>query len=730
MKSTTKRASVVSDTNISDVGIGPQIQEHMKEYGTYVIEDRAVPDYRDGCKPSQRRILYSMRVLGVTHAGNTFKCARIIGDCIGRYHPHGDTALYGTLVEMAWARYSLIDFRGNKGTEVLPAAAYRYTEARFSKLADEHMACLDVAEMVDNFSADTKEPLVINTRLPYLLMNGASGIAVGMSTNIPAHNLRELVGALTYVAKTGKDATVDGIMEHIQGPDQRAGGRLLSTKKDITEVYRNGCGKLEFACEYRLEKDNDVTNIVVYGFPDKFSIPSFLKKAGELIDKKVIKYAETDEEVPSGKTSRNDSRFVIRVGVDNKTALEKVVKMLHCSESYQFNVTVRHADHTDLRSMNILALMRGWVKWRRGEEKKMLELEKVQQSAALRREELRLKGIVNIDAVIAAVKQSKVDPAEHLSKSLKISIEDAQYIGAIPVFQLKKANVEEQKTKIAKIKAEIERIEDDLQHLTRVVIKNLKRLEAYFDERRTKIGAKGPQLSKFETTGDPIVCAASTEGKLFAHLDEKGTTNADLVAVGTYSGCVLFSKTGVVCHLSPGEMQGKAGAAYVNCVGIAPQEATHVIGVGKNGYCVKTKMQQKRAEYPLIKGTELIFGGGLNEDSKILVWGKSEDEFAVITSKKISETRPNVAGKKLVNFKPKKAVILHTGQSLCTADGSSVSAQKAEEYYREKLYVLDKRNVVFLKSGKRKFMDDKSAKKMLAGKDAKSVYPVTIPSGE
>lgn len=719
------------DCNVIEANMGPQIIENMKEFGTYVIEDRAVPDFRDGCKPSQRRILYAMKQLGATPTSNTFKCARIVGDTVGKYHPHGDLSVYSTLVAMSWSRYSLIDFQGNNGTMILPAGAPRYTEARVSKLSNEHFACLDVAEMVDNYSATEKEPVVINTRLPYLLMNGASGIAVGMSTNIPSHNLKELVNALTYVAKSGKAATVEGIMEYIEGPDQRYGGRLLSPKKDVLAVYKAGMGKLSFACEYRLEKDGDTTNVIAYGFPSGFSVEGFLKRAKEMYEKRIIKYVETDEELPPGEKSKNNTRFVIRVGVDNKTALEKVVKMLHCSESYQFNVTVRHSDHTELRSMNILALMRGWVKWRKREEKKMLELEKTQQEASLRREELRLKGMLNIDAVLAAVKQSKVDPAEHLSKAIKISLEDAQFIGSIPVFQLKKANVDEQKSKIAKIKSEIARIEDDLLHLTRVVIKNLRRLEQFFDERRTKLGTRGRvQLANFETTGEPIVCAASTDGKLFAHLDEKGTTNADLVAVGTFSGCVLFSKSGVVCYLSPSEMQGKAGVAYVNCVGVAPQETSHIIGIGKNGYCVKTKMQQKRSEFPLIKGTELVFGGGLNDDSKILVWGKSEEEFAVIASKKIAETRSNVAGKKLVNFKPKKAVVLHAGQSLCMADGSSVSAQHAQEYFKDKLYVLDKRNVVFLKSGKRKFMNDKEAKKMLASKDAKSVYPVTIPESK
>jgi len=721
------QTSPIDDAVVVEANIGPQIIDNMREYGTYVIEDRAVPDYRDGCKPSQRRVLFAMKQLGITPSGNAIKCQRIVGDTNGKYHPHGDASTFSTLVEMTHVRYPLINGVGNFGSEISSAAAPRYIEAKFHKLANPHFECIAVADMVQNYSSTDTEPVIINTRIPYLLMNGASGIAVGMSTNIPSHNLEELTKALIYVAKSGKEATVDGILKFVRGPDQRAGGILTSSAKAIKELYETGRGRLEYACEYRFEKDGDITNIVAYGFPDGFSINSFLKKAGEMVEKKVIKYVESDFELPAGKKSENDKIVVVRVGVDNKTSMEKVVKMLRCAESYQFNVTVRHADRTDLRSMTMLSIMRGWIRWRKGEEKKMLELEQADLNASLRREELRLKGMLNIDAVIDAIKQSKVDPAEHLSKALKISLEDAQFIGSIPVFQLKKANVDEQKSKIAKIKAELERVADDLAHLTRVVIRHLKKLEQHFDERRTKIGTRGPQLSKFETTGDPVVVAVSTEGKLFSHLDEKGSTNADLSATGTFAGAVIFSKTGVVCYLSPGEMQGKAGAAYVNCVGIAPQEASHIIGIGKNGFCVKTPMQQRRAEFPLIKATELIYGNALNDTSKVLVWGRSEEEFAYIPGSKISETRSNVAGKKLVNFKPKKALILHEGQKLCSSDGSSVSPQKAEEYYKDKLYVLDSRNIVFLKSGKRKFMDATQTSKCLASKDAKSVYPVTIP---
>lgn len=732
--SSRKNEAPVADCNIVEKHTGVQIVEHMREYGTYVIEDRAVPDFRDGCKPSQRRILYAMKMMGITSTGNTFKVARISGDAMGKYHPHGDSSLNQALVDMTHVRYPLIQGQGEFGSAISRAGAARYIEARFHKLANAHFQCLEVADMVPNYSATENEPVIINTRLPLLMMNGASGIAVGMSTNIPSHNLRELCDALIYVAKAKKEATVEGILKYLKGPDCVLGGKLTSSASEVAEVYRNGSGRLEFECEYRFDKDGDMTNIVVFGFPDCFSIKGFISKMEAFAESKIVKYVESDFELPSGKKSDNDKRVIVRVGVDNKTAMEKVIKALKCSDSYQFNVTVRRGDRTDLiANMNILDYMSKWIRWRKGEEQKVLELEKKKLEDSLRREELRLLGILNIDVVIAAVKQSKVDPAEYLAKAMKISLDEAQFIGSIPVFQLKKANTDDQKSKIAKLKADIAAVVDDLAHLTRVVIRNLKKLDQYYDDRRTRIGsAGGPRLSKFETTGDPIVMMASKDGKLFTNVTEKGSTTADVLATSSYSGCAVFDESGITSLLSPSECDGKAGPAYKNIVGIAPAEAKNLLVIGKNGNALKMpgSDSHKQSEFNSLKGTPVLAGFGVMDDSQVLVWGKKEGEFACIKSQKIKEVRKNTAGTRLVNFKPVKAHVVHAGQSLYTNEGSKLSPTKAGEQvdHKAKLFVIDdKRNIIIYKTGRRKFMDKNAAVKEIA-KDKSSIrfiYPVS-----
>lgn len=718
-----KKQVVTSDVNLAEVQLGQHVKNCMSIYGKHVIEDRAVPDFRDGSKPSQRRVMVSMRDLGITYNGSPKKCARIVGHCLGLYHPHSDSAVYGTLVGLTKSRYPLIDsckmnFGGMLAQDVY--GSMRYTEARVHKLSEEHFSCLAVAETMQNFSGETTEPLVINTRLPILMMNGADGIAVGMSTAIPSHNLEELVEALVFTAKHMKTVKPDDLMQFIKGPDESHGGILLSKPKDLLELYSTGYGRLDFMCEYTLNKTDTHTDITVNRFPDAFKIDAFLEKCIAWQESKIIKRVETHY------INKDANQIILVISVDNKTAMEKVVDALKCSASYQFNVTERISEEDiELKHMNLVSWAKAWIRWRKQEEQKMLLLHLDKLQADLRREKLRLKGIVNIDMVIAAIKQDRVEPAQYLAEKLKITLDDAQFIGAIPVFQLKKADIGEQKQKIQKISDSMVPVRDDLENLTRVVIQHLRALKPYFDERRTRVGARGPQLSRFETTGDPVIVAASTDGKLFSHLDEKSTTTADLFATGTFSGAVLFARNGMVCYLSPQEMTGKAGPAYSDTVGIAQQELQYILGIGANGMCVRLPMQQRRSEFPLIRDTELIYGCGLNPDSKLLVWG-SKGEFQVLRADQIKEvTRANVAGVKLVPFKPVRALVVHAGQALFDLEGSNVAITRAGDV--ESVVTIDSRNVVFFKSGRRKILDSNGAKKALSANDVKSVFPVTVP---
>lgn len=729
LKTSKHKIPVTADANLTSCRIGEQVRKNMHFYGKDVVEDRAIPDYRDGCKPSQRRILYSMKVLGLKDHGNPKKSARVIGDAIGKFHPHGDVSLYGALANMVHSRYPMVDgCEMNFGNLTDGPAAMRYTEARFTKIAMEHFKCLDVAEMVQNYAGDEVEPVVVNTRLPLLMMNGTEGVAYGMATLIPSHNLEELVGALTHTAKHMKTVTCEDLLQYIKGPDFPHGGVLLSKADELLELYTNGVGKLRFRCGYTFEKQNDVTEIVVTEFPDPFNINSFLEACDELQEAKIIKRTMARYESFDKSRSKGGKQLVIRVSVDNKTAMEKILGMLTCSETYRFNVTIRGAEEgqTEVTSMTFVEWCKNWIRWRKQEEEKLLNLQLSRIEADLRREQLRLKGVLNIDLVIAAIKQDRIEPAEHLAKSMQIQLEDAQFIGAIPVFQLKKADANAQREKIKRIKDSMIPVRDDLVHLTRVVVNKLAELKPYFDERRTSTNARGPQLSRFETTGDPVIVAASTDGKLFSHLDEKSTTSADLFATGTFSGAVLFARNGMVCYLEPTEMTGKAGPAYADTVGIAQQELQWILGVGANGMCVRIPMQQRRSEFPLIKDTELIYGCGLNADSKLLVWGE-KNEFQVLRADQIKEvTRANVAGAKLVNFKPARALVVHAGQSLFDLEGSSVAITRAGD--AEDVVAIDSRNVVFLKSGRRKILDANGTKKALSSHDVKSAYPVTVPA--
>lgn len=731
MAKSSQYVPVIADANVKKEFVGAQVKRNQLLYGKDVVEDRAVPDFRDGCKPSQRRLLYAMHILGLKHSGASKKSARVVGDTIGKYHPHGDVSLYGALVTMTHMRYPIADHCGmNFGNRTNGPAAMRYTETKFTKIAVPHFECIDVADTMLNYSADEKEPIIINTRLPLLMMNGAGGQpAYGMVTNIPAHNLRELVEALTFTLKNFRTVTTADLMQFLKGPDLAYGGILTSKPAEVLEVYDKGFGRLTYRCTYHLDRKDSVTEVVVTEFPDPFDIQKFLERCGELHDQKIVKRVQAMSEKISSDPKDKSVRYVVRVSVDNKTALDKVLALLDCSDVYRFNVIIRGIDeeHTEVTSMNFVTWAKKWLRWRKREEEKMLELERSKLCASLHKEILRLKGILNIDTVIAAIKQDAKDPAEYLAEALNITLEDAQFIGAIPVFQLKKANVDEQRNKIRKLKEEIARVDDDLAHLSRVILRQLAALSPYFDERRTKLNARGPQLSKFETTGDPVIVAASTDGKLFSHLDEKSSTTSELFAVGTFTGSVLFARSGMTCYMSPNEMSGKAGPAYKEIVGIAAQECSHIFGLGDNGYCVMLPMQQRKSEFPLIKNAELVFGGGLTAESKVLIWGDS-GEFQALAFDKIPEaTRTNVTGSRLVKFKPVKVVVLHAGQNLYDVSGSSVALSRAQDATASEVFAIGDRNIIFLKSGRRKILDRKATIKLLASAaDVKSFYPVTI----
>ena len=310
------------DENIFDkvheVDLKKTMETSYIDYAMSVIAARALPDVRDGLKPVQRRILYAMIELNNGPDKPHRKCARIVGDTMGKYHPHGDSSIYGALVNLAqeWStRYPLVDGHGNFGSvDGDGAAAMRYTEARLSKISMEMLRDInkDTVDFIPNFDETEKEPVVLPSRFPNLLVNGTSGIAVGMATNIPPHNLREVINGVVRLIddiEEDKETTMEEILGIIKGPDFPTGAQILGTR-GIEEAYRTGRGKIRVRAVTEIEPmDNGKNRIVVTELPYMVNKARLIEKIAELHkDKKVDGLTDIRDE-----TSREGMRICIEL---------------------------------------------------------------------------------------------------------------------------------------------------------------------------------------------------------------------------------------------------------------------------------------------------------------------------------------------------------------------------------------------------------------------------------
>jgi DNA gyrase subunit A len=323
--------------NIQPVNIEEEMRRSYLDYSMSVIIGRALPDIRDGLKPVHRRILYAMYDMGVLHNRKHMKCAGVVGECLKKYHPHGDSAVYDAMVRLAqpWSlRYPLIDGQGNFGSvDGDPPAAYRYTESRLAEIAEELLADIDkdTVDFVTNFDDTTVEPTVLPTRVPNLLVNGSNGIAVGMATNIPPHNLTEIVNAcITLVNQP--NATLADLLKHVQGPDFPTGG-FIHGRSGITEAYRTGRGRFMMRAKVAIEhvtKDKDA--IIVTEIPYQVNKAKLVERIAELVNNKVI----DDISDVRDESDRDGMRIVIELkrGTEAQIVLNQLFKHTSMQESF------------------------------------------------------------------------------------------------------------------------------------------------------------------------------------------------------------------------------------------------------------------------------------------------------------------------------------------------------------------------------------------------------------
>ncbi len=484
---------------ISDVDLKDTMEESYIDYAMSVIASRALPDVRDGLKPVQRRIMYAMIELNNGPDKPHRKCARIVGDTMGKYHPHGDSSIYGALVNLAqdWStRYPLVDGHGNFGSvDGDGAAAMRYTEARLSKISMEMLSDInkDTVDFIPNFDETEKEPVVLPSRFPNLLVNGTSGIAVGMATNIPPHNLKEVIdGVLKIIenVQADKETVMEEILGIIKGPDFPTGAEILGTK-GIEQAYRTGRGKIRVRAVTNIEPmDNGKNRIVVTELPYMVNKAKLIEKISELHrDKKVDGITDLRDE-----TNREGMRICIelRRDVNPNIVLNQLYK--HTQLQDTFGVIMLALVNNEPVVMNILQMLKYYLKHQEEvvTRRTKYELNKAEERAHI------LEGLLialdNIDEVISIIRSSKSTAEAKEKLAGRFSLSDAQAQAIVDMrlralTGLEREKIESEYAELQKKIAEFKRILSDCNVLLDVIKEEIIEIRnKYGDDRRTSIG--------------------------------------------------------------------------------------------------------------------------------------------------------------------------------------------------------------------------------------------------
>ena len=592
---------------IHDVDLKKTMEESYIDYAMSVIAARALPDVRDGLKPVQRRVLYSMIELNNGPDKPHRKCARIVGDTMGKYHPHGDSSIYGALVNMAqdWStRYPLVDGHGNFGSvDGDGAAAMRYTEARLSKISMKMLADIDknTVDFSPNFDETEKEPDVLPARFPNLLVNGTTGIAVGMATNIPPHNLREVVKAVVKIIdnriEEGRETEIEEILDIVKGPDFPTGAMILGTR-GIQEAYRTGRGKIRVRAVTEIESmPNGKSRILVSELPYMVNKARLIEKMAELVrDKKIDGItAITDE------SSREGMRINIelRRDVNANVVLNQLFK--HTQLQDTFGVIMLALVNKEPKVLNLLEMLQHYLRHQEDvvTRRTQYELNKAEERAHI------LKGLLialdHIDEVISIIRASRTAALAKEALMTRFELSDAQAQAIVDMRLRALTGLEREKIEaeyealMAKIK-ELRAILADENLLLGVIKTEIMEIaDKYGDERRTSIGFDMYDISTEDLIPRENVVIAMTKLGYIKRMSVdnfkaqnrggkgiKGMQTIEddyieeLLMMNTHHYLMFFTNTGKVYRLKgyeiPEARRTARGTAIVNLLQLAPEE--------------------------------------------------------------------------------------------------------------------------------------------------------------
>lgn len=486
--------------NIIQLDFAEEMKTSYRDYAVSVIVARALPDVRDGLKPVQRRILYAMKELGLSPDKPHRKSARIVGDTMGKYHPHGDSSIYGALVNMAqdWStRYPLVDGHGNFGSmDGDGAAAMRYTEARLSKISMELLADInkDTVDFVPNFDDTEKEPVVLPSRYPNLLVNGTTGIAVGMATNIPPHNLREIVNAIVKIidnkVEENRETSIEEILEIVKAPDFPTGGLILGTR-GCEQAYRTGRGKILIRAVTNIETlPNGKNQIVATELPYMVNKANLIVKIAELVKlKKVDGITDIRDE-----SNREGVRVVIELRKDANANVILNQLYKHTQLQDTFGVIMLALVNNEPKVLNLLEMMRHYL---RHQEEVVTRRTKYDLNKAEERDHILqglLKALDYIDEVISIIRSSQNTQIAKDRLIERFDLSDAQAQAIVDMrlralTGLEREKLENEHKELEIRIRELKAILADEKLLLGVIKKEMtETAEKYGDDRRSKIG--------------------------------------------------------------------------------------------------------------------------------------------------------------------------------------------------------------------------------------------------
>lgn len=515
------QTSVITAENFPLRDVSNEMEESYLDYAMSVIVSRALPDVRDGLKPVHRRILFAMHELGLSAGAKYRKSAAVVGDVLAKYHPHGDSAVYDSMVRLAQdfaMRYPMVDGQGNFGSiDGDSAAAMRYTEAKMDKISDEMLADIEkeTVDFRDNYDGRLKEPSVLPAKIPQLLLNGVSGIAVGMATSIPPHNLSETIDAVIHLSEN-PDATIEDLMEHIKGPDFPTAG-IIYDKNAIKAMYMNGRGGIVCRAKAEIvERKTGRFDIVVTEIPYQVNKSVLVSKMADLVrDKKIVGISDIRDQ-----SNREGIEVMIELKKDAypKKILNQLYKMTDLQTTFHMNM-IALVEGLQPRLLDLKQVLEYFIEHRKVTITRRTQYElKVAMARAHILEGLK-KALDHIDAVIKTIRESKTKEEAHVELMSKFKLSDLQATAILEMRLQTLAGLErkkildELKEKLALID-HLEGILKDAKKILKIMKDELAEIKTrYGDERRTKIVAHAvSEIAQKDTIpNEPMVVVLTRE---------------------------------------------------------------------------------------------------------------------------------------------------------------------------------------------------------------------------